>query len=124
MKVSSTIGRKNNSLQDSVKDSLSFEWNLVVAFFRNMVTRVPKNTDSVLIYKFGNERVTVRSQMYRNYRLPYLIELSIFGNDLSLMKEHEVIMETKKQVLLHVSLQQRMKEIFSQEALNATEFLV
>ena len=118
----------NNREEDSVKkrvmESLSYEWDAVVQFFRNCITRQPRKEVSSMVYTFGNEKVHIHSQTYREFRFSYLLEITIFGRDFSNMKRNELISNTKKQVLLHVSSQNRMKKLFSKEELNATEFVM
>ena len=77
-----------------------------------------------MIYTFGKEKVAILSQTYREFRFSYLLESSIFGNDFSGLKKDEIIMKSKKQILIHIVSQQRMNEFFIKEKLSATEFYI
>ena len=120
------IGRTQpiESLEKNVLDALSYEWDEVVVFFRRIITREPKVLLSSMSYKFGNERVLIGLQTYREFRISYLVELSIFGKEYCNIKKNEIIFKSKKQILFHISSQKRMKEIFSKEELDATEYEV
>ena len=113
-----------NSVEDRLLQSLSFEWNLVVKFFKNCITRDPRKAVRSMIYTFGKEKVHILSQTYREYTMSYLMETTIFGHNLCLLKKKEIISKTKNQALIHISNQKRMKLIFSKESLNATEHFV
>ena len=72
--------------------------------------------------KLGYEKIYVVSQTYRDVKISYLVEIFLFSRDFVLMDPSEIILKTKKQVLFHISNQKRMKELFSKEDMNATEF--
>ena len=116
--------KSKNNIEEKVLQSLSYDWDVVVSFFKNCITRTPKKLISSMIYTFGKEKVQVGSQTYRDFRISYLIELAIFGRDCSLMdSSKEIILKSKKQALLHIASQKRMKQLFSKENLDATEYM-
>ena len=113
---------RGNNMNIKIMESLSYEWDQIVGFFKNCIMRDPKRSTSSMTYMFGREKVEILSQTYREIRFSFLLENIIFGNNLRNMQKKEIILRTKKQVLLHVSSQKRMKELFLKEELNATEF--
>ena len=115
---------RHNSIESRVLQALTYEWDNIVTFFKNCITRDPRKSTSSMVYTFGKEKVPVLSQTYREFRFSFLMERTLFGDNLSILKKNEVVLKTKKQVLLHICSQKRMKTIFSKEASNATEFLV
>ena len=115
---------REDNTKVKVLNALSYEWDVVVSFLRNCITRQPKALLSSMSYKFGSERVIIGSQTYRNFRFSYLAEISIFGPNFSLLSSNEIISNTKKMVLVHIASQRRMKDLFSKEDLVATEFCV
>ena len=124
--ASNNSGRSNNNTGDmtttNVLESLSYEWRELVVFLKRCITTRPRALLFDKYIKLGYEKIYVGSQTYRDVKLSYLVELSLFGRDFVLMHPSEIIMKTKTQVLFHISNQKRMKELFSKEDMNATEF--
>ena len=82
-------------LENNVLESLSIEWDTVVAFFKRCIARRPKIIISTRIYKFGHEQILVGSQIYRDFPLSYLIEISLFGKKYCLLNTHKIVLKTK-----------------------------
>ena len=76
-----------------------------------------------MVYTFGKEKVPVLSQTCGEFQFSFLMEKTLFGDNLSFLKK-EVVLKTKKQVLLHICSRKIMKTLFNEEASNTTEFLV
>ena len=112
-----------NTLEKNVLESLSMEYDTLVCFFRNCITRQPKLLLSSRTYKFGDESVLVGTQTYRDFKLSHLLSISLFGNNYSNFNSCEVIMKTKNQILVHIGSQERMSDLFTKEELKGAEFL-
>ena len=72
--------KKGDSLKSNILDSLSMEWDTVVAFFKSSITRQPREDfSSTAVYKFGPESVRIGTQTYRDFLFSYLLLISLFG---------------------------------------------
>ena len=75
---------RRNSIESRVLQSLTYEWDTVVRFFKNCITRDPRKSTSSMVYTFGKEKVPVLSQTYREFRFSFLMEKTLFGDNLSI----------------------------------------
>ena len=67
-----------------------------------------------ILYRFGNELVTLRNEKYRNFFLSYLLKLTLFGFPLfSNLKPHEIIHRSKKICIIHIFSFHRINALFS-----------
>ena len=71
----------NNSVKEKVLESLSFEWDIIVSFSQNCITRQPRRSLSSMVYTFGKEKVPILSQTYREHMFSFLLEIVIFGKE-------------------------------------------
>ena len=105
-----------SSFASSVYRSMAMEWEQVVSLFRRaIVHQKARTTDNLCTntYVFGDERVTLGSQVLRSFKLSQIISLTIFGPDFIKLHPSCVIKRTKKGGILHVDTMKRMKTIFS-----------
>ena len=112
------------SLEDHIMDSLTYEWEMLVRAMKNCITCQPRNAMSSKAYRFGKEHVILQSQTYCELKLSYLLELTIFGNQFSKLKRSEIISKNKKIMLVHIASKKRIDLLFQKESSCATEFLI
>ena len=93
-------------------------------YAKNCIGQKPKSLDSITTQQFGHERVTLGNQSYCKIQMSYLLHLTIFGRDCANVYRSEVVHESRRRVLLHISSQARMKELFTIEEYCATDFEV
>ena len=125
-KVPRELGRVTNGRCDEVMgnllQNLTIEWENMVKLMKRCITRPPKTSDSQKEYCFGHEWVVLHSQTYRTFTISLLLRLCIFGNNYEKLTKNEVIQKTNRTVLLHISSQRRMCELFTLEGQCATAF--
>ena len=97
-----------NGLKQQVLNSLSFEWNELVGVFKRCLTRESKKIISTLRYRFSDELVTIGSLSYQDFRVSFLVEISLFGSCYELLYKNEIIKRTKKQIIVHIASKKRM----------------
>ena len=107
--------------KNDIMQSLSMEWEGLVKTFKRSICSAPKSTDSILEYKFGPERVCIRSQSYKTFNLTLLLKLILFGRDYVKVSD-EIRMKTKSTCLLHITSQKRMRDIFTLEDQSAAMY--
>jgi hypothetical protein len=107
-----------SSITDNVLQSLSQDWVNFVRQFKQCIllksrhhSRVPT---SEKIYKFGNEKVVMYSQIYRIFYFNHLLKVTIFGMPLySKLLPHEVPYQSKKQTIIHLFSHRRISELLN-----------
>ena len=77
-------------------DSLTYEWESLIKVLKNGITCAPKRILAIKKYKFGHELVTLHSQSYRDIKLSYILELTIFGQGYNNLLKRKIINKTKK----------------------------
>ena len=105
--------------------SLSKEWLNVVRMFRNcLLGKTNKIVNSQKVFKFGFEKVKLMNQTYRHFILSHLLIVTIFGSSplFSVLKSHEIVYRSKKEVVVHLFSFQRVKELLTFGGMNAGSF--
>ena len=111
-------------LNKIVLESLSMEW---VNLAKMMKGAIRKNVlgnkvmTSANSYKFGRERIVLRSQSIRNFIISNLLKITIFGSlSFSDLFSNEIIYATKNEVVVHLLSHRRMSELLTYGGLDAT----
>lgn len=91
---------------------------------KRCITKYPKASISCKVYSFGNEKVELNSQTFHTFNIPFLLQLCIFGKDYCKLTRNKLIRKTNRQVLIHISSQRRMCDLFTLEGQCAVEFNV
>ena len=115
----------DSSMTVNILQSLTQDWKNFVRQFKQSIllksrhgTRVP---DSQKVYKFGNEKVVMYSQIYRIIYLNHLLNVTIFGMPLfSKLLSYELRYISKRQKIIHILSHRRMSELFNFGGLDAT----
>lgn len=89
-----------NDIDCQVMNCLEMDWRKVVRVFKGAICQKPKRNMSSRTYVFA----------------------SLFGHDFSKLAEHEVISQTKRSILIHISSQRRMNDLFTVAGLSAASF--
>ena len=66
-----------------------------------------------MICCFGDERVKIGSQTLRSFNLPFLLRLSLFGENNRKLYDYELVKETKRCSVIHISSMARIQELFT-----------
>lgn len=108
-------------MKEHILESLSTDWlNLVRLFKQCLLGSSNKIQNSQKVYRFGNERICLRSQCYKSFFFNYLLQVTIFGYPLfSTLLLHELVHKTKKQAIIHLFSQRRIGELFNFGGMNA-----
>jgi hypothetical protein len=107
-----------------VLNAMTLDWARMVSLFRTCVTRRQKQTQSSVSVFFGKEKVHIINQSYRRFEVNELIRLCLFGKDLGKLRVDEVVLRSKKMCLIHIASEQRMRNLFTQEGLCASSFMI
>ena len=76
--------------------SVNLEIAELQGIFRSAILRQPKRDVSEHIRMFATERVQMATQTFRSFQMSLLLQLLIFGPNLSYLKADEIITRTKK----------------------------
>ena len=102
------------SLIHNLLHSISMDWKAVVSHFRSAIMRKPKNTHSLMSYKFGNERVVLYSQPYRKFHLNSLLLTTLFGSpSFSSLFPYEIAHRTAGVTIIHIASLRRASEVLT-----------
>ena len=75
-----------------------------------------------LIYMFGRERVRMNVQSFASFQLNYLICVRIFGKDFCKLKSAELVYQSKRVTIIHISSIERVRELFTVSGLCGVVF--
>ena len=88
-------GNNHDHYERTVLDSLSLDWAKIFKLFQSALHRVP-NENSTTEVIFGNEKVSLGSQVFCRFKLPALLRLTLFGGDeYRNIKNYEIIKKNK-----------------------------
>ena len=73
-----------DGIDENVRHSLQSDWLFVRKKLRSMIVKKPQAHLASMTYKFGKERVQIKSQSFASFQLNHLINLCIFGKDYNL----------------------------------------
>lgn len=105
-----------------VMESILLEWEKLRKMFKNAIERPSKRTiTDPIFYKYGSERVELKTQTYKKFDMTLLLRNYLFGEDFCKVR-NEVIKETKNTTLLHFAYMNRIIEIFTVEEQKGTAF--
>lgn len=97
--------------------SVNIEIMELQRIFRSAILRQPKRDVSEHIRMFATERVQMATQTFRSFQMSLLLQLIIFGPNLSYLKADEIITRTKKNAVIHIHSCERIKNLFTVEDL-------
>ena len=97
--------------------SVNMEIAELQVIFRSAILRQPKRDVSEHIRMFATERVQMATQTFRSFQMSLLLQLIIFGPNLSYLKADEIITRTKKTAVIHIHSCERIKNLFTVEDL-------
>ena len=107
---------EDQQLNKTIMDSLTMEW---INMAKMLKTAIMSNCigSSIIAtsekrYKFGREKIELKSQSYRSFFLTKLMQVTIFGSPLfSNLFSHEIVYRTKKEVVVHLLSQRRICDL-------------
>ena len=111
-----------DGIDSNVRTSLELDWAFVVKKMRAMITKVPPKHLYNLKYNFGKEKVHLQKQSFGSFQINYFISLCIFGKDFCKLKMDELVYQSKKWTIIHVSSIARAKELLTIDGLSAVSF--
>ena len=111
-----------DGINENVRQSLQSDWLFVVKKLRAMITKKPQKHLASMHYNFGKERVELHSQSFASFQLNYLICLCMFGKDLSKVKKSELVYQSKRVTVIHLSSIDRAKSLLNIDGLSGATF--
>jgi len=75
-----------------------------------------------MTYKFGKERVQIKSQSFASFQLNHLINLCIFGKDYNLLSKSELVYQSTRVTIIHISSIERVKKLLTIDGVSAATF--
>ena len=103
----------DDTLQHHIITSLSYEYNNLLSSFRNSITKGSKQNHEKS-YRFGKELILLDTQIYKcTNTLTHLLKVSLFGNNFSLLEDHEVVHRTKNEAVIHIASYARLLQLFT-----------
>ena len=90
---------------------------------KSYITLAPRNIQLMTVCSFDNEIVKMDNQAYRVFSISFVIQVTIFGLDMSRLRADEIISKKKKVTLVHLASQKSIKDLFMMNNESATEFL-
>ena len=102
-----------NIVHDAIKVSLTQELNRLVTFMHCAIRKRSKITDSVLVKKFGKETVKLGIQIYRSFYLNHILQITMFGLNLSHVSNSEIVYKTDKVTVVHIHSKKRLLDLFT-----------
>jgi len=92
-------------MEQHSKQSMTRHWEKIVKGMKYAITRGAKKILSSKMYYFGKECVKINSQTFRAVSINLLIQLALFGDDLSKLMNYEIISKSKNMTIIHMSSQ-------------------
>ena len=111
-----------DGIEYNVRLSLQSDWSYVVKRLRAMITKAPQRHIASLTYRFGRERVCMIGQSFASFQLNYLIRFCIFGKDFCKLKSAELVYQSKRVTIIHISSIERVRELFTVSGLCGVVF--
>ena len=99
--------------KSKVLQSLTNEWFVSGTNMKRSIMKAPRRELSAMVYVFGSERIELLSKTYRVFYMSDLLKECIFGDNFSKLKKSEILTRSKRQVLIHIASNARIKKLFS-----------
>ena len=74
-----------------------------------MIIKPPQRYIASLAYRFGRERVCMIGQSFSSFQLNYLILLCIFEKDFCELRSAELVDQSKRVKIIHISSIDRVR---------------
>ena len=102
--------------------SLTLEYDRLISYLHNGLKMTQPFTESIKEKTFGKERFELGSQLFRSFFLNYLLKLTFFGSNFSKLCPNEIVYRTNKSIVVHISSQKRIVELFTHNGVCAFEY--
>ena len=100
--------------EKEIMHSLTQDFDRILCKFQNVLKTRQTLKDSMKEKRFGCERFTLRSKVYKSFFCSHLLHLSIFGTDNSFFAYgHEIAYRTKRCTVVHLLGMDRIEEVFT-----------
>ena len=111
-----------DGIDENVRRSLQSDWLFVVKKLRAMIVKKPQAHLASMTYKFGKEQVRIKSQSFASFQLNYLINLCMFGKDYNLLSKSELVYQSTRVTIIHISSIERVKKLLTIDGLSGATF--
>ena len=111
-----------DGIDENVRHSLQSDWLFVMKKLRSMIVKKPQAHLASMTYKFGKERVQIKSQSFASFQLNYLINLCIFGKDYNLLSKSELVYQSTRVTIIHISSIERVKKLLTIDGVSGATF--
>ena len=85
----------------------------MVKRLREMIIKSPQRHIASLKYRFGRGKFSMIGQSFASFQLNYLIRLCIFGKDFCKLRSAELVYQSKRVTIIHISSIDRVKELLT-----------
>ena len=102
-----------DGLEYNTRLSVQSDWAFVVRKLMAMITKRPQKRLHNMQYYFGKEKVTLQGQSFSSFQLNYFISLCIFGKDFCKLQDSEIVYQSKRVTIIHISSIDRAKELLT-----------
>ena len=101
-----------NNKDELVLISLTKEFSRFASTMHRVLKSSPCVVEGKKYKRFGKEVVLLGSQLFRNFFLNHLLQVTFFGSNYSSLFDHEIVHRTKATVIIHIASKARMVDIF------------
>ena len=106
----------------NIRLSLQSDWAFLVKKLKRMIVCPPQKHLTGMSITFGKERVPLHSQSFGSFQLNYLIGLCIFGKDFNKIKKSELVYQSKRVTIIHISSIERLMSLLTLDGLSGVCF--
>ena len=106
----------------NIRLSLQSDWAFLVKKLKRMIVCPQQKHLTGMSITFGKERVPLHSQSFGSFQLNYLIGLCIFGKDFNKIKKSELVYQSKRVTIIHISSIDRVRELLTVSGLCGVSF--
>lgn len=89
------------------------DWSNISHLLQQYITRKPKAIDLQVVCCFDDDRVKIGLQASRKFNLPFLLQLSLFGDNNKKLYDYELAKQTKQCIVIYISLMARIQELLT-----------
>ena len=93
--------------------SVELDWSRLLSSFKFAILHQKIGKHPSKSYYFGTERVMVRNQVIKNFKISKLLTFTLFGSSFSKLCESLIIYRSNTNAIIHIASMNEMKDIFT-----------
>jgi hypothetical protein len=106
--------------------ALTNEFDRISKLFKMLLKNNKTNIiEGMKVKQFGNEKVSVGTQVFKHFYINCLFSSSLFGDyfsSSSVFQDHEIVNRKKTCILVHINSNSRLNSIFTMNGINMLEY--